>query len=141
MLDWPEQSQTSPTRTLVKIIVVPDSTTSDWGSEEAPSFLSFTVQWPWVFARVDLVCPANLTTTFAPGALQPQMGTACSRCNTILSPKMAGSFKVLVSLSATAVRGLVIAAKKARALSNSVFMNAVILPHHNAAAIIRIRDR
>ena len=92
MFDWPEPSQTSPTRMLVNTFVSPDSMTRDRGREEAFNLPSFTSHRPSAAARVDLLWPANVTVTLAPGAAQPQTGTGICRCNTMLSPKMAGIF-------------------------------------------------
>ena len=55
---------------------------------EAFSLPSFTSHLPSASARVALLWPANFTVTFAPGAAQPQTGTVCCCCSTMLSPKM-----------------------------------------------------
>src|SRR4051812_5187541 len=94
MFDWPEHSQTSPMRTLVNAVVSPASMVRVCGVNDAGSFPSFISQRPFASARVDFDCFSNLTVMVAPGALQPQTGMGCCRCSTMLSPKMAGSFRV-----------------------------------------------
>ena len=97
MFDWPEPSHTSPTRMLVRVLVSPDVMTRDCGVKEAFNLPSFTSHLPSASARVDLLWPANFTATSAPGAAQPQTGTACCCWSTMLSPKMAGSFNAAAS--------------------------------------------
>src|SRR5262245_45468111 len=94
MLDWPEQSQTSPTRILVKTLVSAASMVSVCGEEEAFNLPSFTSQRPLLSECVAFEWLANLIVTAVPGAAQHQTGTSCCCCKTILSPKMAGSFSV-----------------------------------------------
>ncbi len=82
MLDWPEQIQTSPTRTSSKVTVLLPVTTSLKGP---PAF------WAGRSARqapsAPAVVPATLsprrTSTFSPGSPQPQTGMGISRCKTM----------------------------------------------------------
>src|SRR5579862_6888435 len=84
MLDWPEQTQTSPTATLRISKWWSPSTASVYG----PGLwigLNVTTQLPWLLAMVESDWPAMVTVTFWPGAAVPHTGSFLSRCRTMLS--------------------------------------------------------
>jgi hypothetical protein len=89
MLDWPEQSQTSPTRMLLIVSVVPSPVIVIVNGPPAACGLRCAIHlpsWPAVAVAV-AVCPSSVTETVAPAVAMPQTGIAMSRCRTALSVK------------------------------------------------------
>src|SRR4051794_16062982 len=80
ILDWPEHIQTSPTITSWKVIVFLPVTTSSKGPPAGNGFRR-TFHVPSASATVVAVCPAIVTVTLSPGAAQPQIASARSRCS------------------------------------------------------------
>src|SRR5258706_1430334 len=91
MFDWPEQTQTSPTKTFFNVIVFFPATTISNGP---PAFngLSVTDHLPPASAVGLTGCFLNVTVTFSPGAAVPQIGTFVSRCKTMFSLMTHGKF-------------------------------------------------
>src|SRR5688572_30692695 len=83
MLDCPLAIHTSPTSTFFSEMLFLPVTFSSSGPP-ASSLSSFTIQVPRL-AFVETVLPRNSTVTFSPSSAHPQIGTAVSRCNTMLS--------------------------------------------------------
>ena len=106
MLLWPEQSQTSPTRTS-RNDTAADSlpaavTVSTRGAVLAGKASSDVRHRPSASAIADVVCPANVTAILAPGSASPQMGTGFPCCRTMWSPKMAGSVRACAGTASSA---------------------------------------
>jgi len=90
MFDWPEHSQTSPTRMLFTVTVLVPAMVIVCGPPAVMAG-SCTLHFPLSQAvAVTLVSP-SVTVTFVPGSSQPQIGTASPRCRTMLSPMTDGS--------------------------------------------------
>src|SRR5258707_10577043 len=92
MLDWPEQIQTSPKRTFLKVMVDGPEMESSYGP---PSLMgsSLICHLPFASAVPCLVWSAILRVMAVLGVAVPQMGVAKFRWRTMLSEKMAGSFR------------------------------------------------
>ena len=89
MLDWPEQSQTSPTRMSVSWMVsCPALTVIVSGPLPLSRGGRVRRQRPSAFARVRAECGPTSTVTVRPGAAQPQIGRGWSRWRTMWSVKM-----------------------------------------------------
>ena len=92
MLDWPEPSQTSPTRMSVTRnsgfvtrdsgFVARERTVRVRASVLAGMGSSFTIHLPFASALAVFFWPANSTATSSPGSAQPQTATLASRWNT-----------------------------------------------------------
>ena len=87
MFDWPEQIQTSPTTTSLKLRVFSPEMVSFFPFLLAAMGARLTRHSPCAFALVVLVCPEKETLTLLPGLAHPQTGTSRSRCRTIWSVK------------------------------------------------------
>ena len=81
MFDWPEQTQTSPTRTSTTSTLFFPSIVMANGPP-ASSFASRTSHLPSGPASAATSCPWNLTVTFSPGSAEPQTGTDRPRWST-----------------------------------------------------------
>src|SRR5438874_11403907 len=90
MFDWPEQSQTSPTKTFLRVIELLPLIVISADSLDAGSASSVTRQCRSLLVCAVFVCPPNVTETFSPGDAVPQIGTDFSRCKTTLSPNIFG---------------------------------------------------
>ena len=88
MLDWPEQTHTSPTPMLVSVILLALPITTSSRPAEARNGPNVTRQRPSLSACVFADLPANLTVTGSPGDDVPHTGISFSRCKTISSPKI-----------------------------------------------------
>src|SRR5687767_4095356 len=88
MLDWPLQTQTSPTSTS---LITRSPILSSCGPP-AGRGSSFSDHLPSAPALADFFCPAISTASSAPGAAVPQTGQARSRCSTIPSVNSVESF-------------------------------------------------
>ena len=93
MLDWPEQSQTSPASTLVSISVLAGPETSMSGTGPACCAGSCTLHGTAFPApRVSATTvPPTLTATFSPSSAQPQNWRGSPLCTAMLLPRIAGS--------------------------------------------------
>src|SRR6185436_4766924 len=95
MLDWPLQSQTSPTWTPVRVMVsLPEVMTRLLGEVLAGMPARFTCHLPVPAAAVvETFWPWKLTVTVAPGAAVPKTGTGMLRCKTALLLKRLGTVR------------------------------------------------
>src|SRR5262249_3451960 len=100
MLDWPEQTQTSPTATLCTTNVFFPATVISHGPPAA-SGPSSTFQRPPLSGAVPAVCPARLTVTCSPGSAVPHTATFVPRWSTMLSLINAGRLTLPLADSAT----------------------------------------
>src|SRR5579871_1627973 len=90
MFDCPEQTQTSPTKTLTNATTFfPD--TISWKGPPALSGSSLIIHFPSLPALTVLVCSSNVTVIFSPAFAHPQIGIGIFLCNTMLSPKIFGN--------------------------------------------------
>ena len=89
MFDWPDAIQTSPTRMFLSMRVAPPFSVIVISAGSALAFRasSFSIHFPSSPALAFFSCPENFTVTSVPGLLQPQTGTAISRCRIALSEK------------------------------------------------------
>ena len=87
ILDCPEASQTSPTKTFRSVTRLPmlSATLNSAGLALALSGSSESIHLPDLPATAIFVWPANSTVTFVPGSLHPQTGTLIPRWRTALS--------------------------------------------------------
>src|SRR5688500_15525733 len=91
MFDWPEQIQTSPTRTSLSATAVsPFTSTVSSDGTPTSSFGSLQDQSPSAFAVAPAALLAYSTTIRSPGAALPQIGTSTPRCKTMWSLKSGG---------------------------------------------------
>ena len=91
MFDWPEPTQTSPTRTSFNSILFLPLTVRVWGLPSAFLAGSVTFQLPLPSALVLTLLSPNWTTTSSLGSAHPQIGSGLSRCRTMWSPTTLGS--------------------------------------------------
>ena len=91
MFDWPEQIQTSPASTSLKVRVFLPLTVIVYGPPVG-SGSSITSHFPFGPALAVLPWSLMVTVTSSPGSAQPQTRSFCSRWRTMWSLKMAGSF-------------------------------------------------
>src|SRR6185369_2338674 len=85
MFDWPEQTQTSPTRTFLMVKVLLPVIVRSNGP---PGFNGpiFVAQLPVLSVNVFAFLPAISIETSSPGSPWPQTRTCCPLCSTMLSP-------------------------------------------------------
>src|SRR5581483_8141320 len=84
MLDWPEQTHTSPTRTLVSFTGLSSGpVTVNSNGPPAGNGPIFATHFPSGPAVAVAVLPLKLTVTCLPGSVQPQTGSTTSRCSTM----------------------------------------------------------
>src|SRR5271163_1187504 len=91
MLDWPEATQTSPTRMSSSVVGVAEA---DWifmskGPPALPGF-RYKLQRPRLLDCVERDSPRKVTETFSPGEAKPQTWTGRSRWTTMWLARMAG---------------------------------------------------
>src|SRR5438105_2578466 len=100
MLDWPEPSQTSPTRTswIVRELIVMSS------GPAATSGRSQAVHLPFSAAFAETVWPWKLTLTLSPGSAVPQTRTGMPCWRTMWSEIRAGSLTAACRAAAVAKR-------------------------------------
>src|SRR5882724_1112352 len=91
MLDWPDATHTSPTKTSVKAIVLFPITVKVPASLPGSIWFRLTRHVPSAVAVVVCFWFLKVTVIFSPGDAQPQMGSFDFCCKTMWSPKMAGS--------------------------------------------------
>ncbi len=106
MLDWPEQSHTSPTKMFLASMVELPLKVMLVGLALAGTGSSVIVHLPSFPALAVLVCPAKATVTSVPGVSQPQSGFAFCCWSTMLSPMMAGSLSSATAAEARARRAV-----------------------------------
>ena len=83
MFDWPEQRNTSPTRTSETVSVAPEPVrTSRLNGPPASNAGSVAVHRPEASARTAARRPANATETSSPAPAVPHTGTGRPRCTT-----------------------------------------------------------
>jgi hypothetical protein len=90
MFDWPEQTQTSPTRTFLKVSVLRPATVNSNGPP-ALCGPTKTSQRPRASAVALALSPRNETVTRSPGSAQPQTRALRPCCKTMLSPMTDGT--------------------------------------------------
>src|SRR5687768_5232183 len=98
MLDWPEASQTSPTRTFLRVRELLAEMVTSVG--EAGSMLvvsRIASHLPLSLAVASAEAWPILMVTFSPLSAQPKMGVLGERWRTMLSEKGAGSFTSAVA--------------------------------------------
>src|SRR5262249_55879621 len=89
ILDWPLQTHTSPTMTLVSVIMFWPETVK-WSGPPALKAPRVTCHFPPFTTVVDLLF-RKATVTCSPSSAQPQIGTRKFCWSTILSEKSPGS--------------------------------------------------
>src|SRR5262249_3118298 len=87
MFDCPEHSQTSPISTSLAVVDWPSelATVNVRGSLDAAIGLSVVRQFPLASAITTRLWSPKVSVIFAAGFVQPQTGTATSRCSTAWS--------------------------------------------------------
>src|SRR5688572_22995024 len=92
MLDCPEPTQTSPTRTsLMMIGLEPAPAIFSSSAPPAVTGSSLSDHLPCWSDVADFLCPRNVTSTFSPAPAVPQTGTGTSLWRTIWSLNIGGS--------------------------------------------------
>ena len=101
MLDCPEQTQRSPTRMFLRVMLLRPLTVS---LRFSPSLSggSDSDHWPRASALVDAFWPASEALTSSPASAQPHTRTGWSRCTIMLSEKVLGSWTSAFAGSAPA---------------------------------------
>ena len=107
MFDCPEQTQTSPMSTSVKVTVFLPRTVSVCGPPYSRTGSSCTCQEPSAAATTDFDWPAKATVTSSPGSALPHTRLAMPCCSTMWSPN--------ILLSDTSARATAMTASRAAA--------------------------
>src|SRR5258706_8120567 len=90
MLDWPDATQTSPTKTSVNVRVLFPTTVRVPASLLGSTGFKSSRHVPSAAAVVVCFWLLKVTVIFSPGDAQPQTGSFDFSCKTMWSPKIAG---------------------------------------------------